>query len=69
MRIGHFYFGKNRTFLNWLDKNERIIDIRKLKSYIKVEPMFVLEKIKVIRRRNANYKRIVLPNLHRRNIG
>jgi len=21
-RIGHFYFGKNRTFLNWLDKNK-----------------------------------------------
>jgi hypothetical protein len=23
MKTGHFYFGKNRTFLNWLDIGER----------------------------------------------
>ena len=22
MKTGHFYFGKNRTFLNWLDKTQ-----------------------------------------------
>jgi len=22
MKTGHFYFGKNRTFLNWLDKGK-----------------------------------------------
>jgi hypothetical protein len=25
--IGHFYFGKNRTFLNWLDKRTNFLDI------------------------------------------
>jgi hypothetical protein len=31
--IGHFYFGKNRTFLNWLDIVKKIIDIQKRFSY------------------------------------
>jgi len=28
MQIGHFYFGKNRTFLNWLDKDLYFLDIQ-----------------------------------------
>jgi len=31
--IGHFYFGKNRTFLNWLDNCKYLIDIRKSYFY------------------------------------
>jgi hypothetical protein len=31
--IGHFYFGKNRTFLNWLDNAYYILDIRWGTSY------------------------------------
>ena len=25
-KIGHFYFGKNRTFLNWLDSDPLMVD-------------------------------------------
>ena len=26
MNTGHFYFGKNRTFLNWFDTAEKNLD-------------------------------------------
>ena len=29
-QIGHFYFGKNRTFLNWLDRAIRELDFCRL---------------------------------------
>jgi len=34
MKTGHFYFGKNQTFLNWLDNLKGAIDRFYLKGYI-----------------------------------
>jgi len=28
MKSGHFYFGKNRTFLNWLDTDSVFLDLK-----------------------------------------
>jgi|MudIll2142460700_1097286.scaffolds.fasta_scaffold313323_2 hypothetical protein len=33
MNTGHFYFGKNRTFLNWLDMQARGFAIHALLCY------------------------------------
>lgn len=34
MKTGHFYFGKNRTFLNWLDiDRERSCSLLKILLY------------------------------------
>ena len=34
MKTGHFYFGKNRTFLNWLDTNFRLLDFSQISIYL-----------------------------------
>jgi hypothetical protein len=38
MQTGHFYFGKNRTFLNWLDKVQNSIDTPGAISYTRARP-------------------------------
>ena len=36
-QIGHFYFGKNRTFLNWLDTRMILFDFERLIDIFRVQ--------------------------------
>jgi hypothetical protein len=40
MKTGHFYFGKKRTFLNWLDKQLFPLDNINVLDYIVTHSFF-----------------------------